>query len=81
MFARKLFTSVGLRVNRLPKSNVFQTGNMIARFFSDESRIDGTVKFFDSAKGFGFITPSNGSDDVFVHWSELQLDGFKVLNG
>ena len=40
----------------------------------------GTVKWFDSKKGYGFITPSNGDKDLFVHHTSLQMDGFKTLN-
>ena len=40
---------------------------------------EGTVKWFNESKGFGFITPSDGSADVFVHFSSIQSDGFRTL--
>ena len=43
-------------------------------------RVTGTVKFFNTAKGFGFIQPENDSKDVFVHASALEAAGIRSLN-
>lgn len=42
--------------------------------------MQGTVKWFNQTKGFGFIAPTDGTPDVFVHYSEIQSDSFKTLN-
>ncbi|MGS4880631.1 cold shock domain-containing protein CspD [Photobacterium damselae] len=39
----------------------------------------GTVKWFNNAKGFGFICPEDGDGDIFAHYSTIQMDGYRTL--
>lgn len=43
-------------------------------------RLSGTVKWFNSQKGYGFITPTEGGKDVFVHHTSIQMDGYRELH-
>ena len=42
--------------------------------------VDGTVKWFNAEKGFGFITPDGGGPDVFAHFSAIAADGYRSLD-
>jgi CspA family cold shock protein len=48
-------------------------------FFGNTDMAQGTVKWFNESKGFGFITPEDGGKDLFAHFSEIQGTGFKTL--
>jgi len=39
----------------------------------------GTVKWFNAAKGYGFISPAEGGEDIFAHFSAIEMDGYKTL--
>lgn len=46
---------------------------------TSSNRVIGTVKWFNDTKGFGFVTPEGGNEDLFIHFSSIQMDGFKTL--
>jgi CspA family cold shock protein len=41
--------------------------------------IQGKVKWFNNAKGFGFVVPNESNDDVFIHFSQIKMDGYRTL--
>ena len=41
--------------------------------------IQGKVKWFNNAKGFGFVVPNESADDVFIHFSQIKMDGYRTL--
>jgi cold shock protein len=59
-----------------PRSNT----RVGARPDEEQHMPEGTVKWFNADKGFGFISPDEGGEDLFVHFSAIQADGYKSLD-
>jgi cold shock CspA family protein len=68
--SRELFAAAGCRTVSRKHPSVGKRGNIMA---------EGTVKWFNATKGFGFITPDDGSADVFAHFSSIEGSGYREL--
>jgi CspA family cold shock protein len=58
---------------------VLAAKDFFSTFKESKTMATGTVKWFNDAKGFGFITPEDGGKDLFAHFSEIRAGGFKSL--
>merc|ERR1712032_1481278 len=78
---KKMFSRVVAPLRPLAARAAVRPVFAFTRFFSSETqeRLSGVCKWFNSEKGYGFITPSDNGNDVFVHQSGINCDGFRSI--